>query len=150
MVLFRFRYLAFRIAFKYIQQSILEEHAVGGRIAAPDDVDPKRFFDFRLEQLSVDVEIVLLGAFPHAVERAFDHVRDGGNFDARVRAEDRDGLLALLGGNAHHHIKHQRRQHRTVFAAAEAHQPGPGVIQIQRAERVLDFLKSGRGHCGRV
>src|SRR5947208_2304203 len=62
------------------------ESAVGRRVAAPDDVDPKRFFDDWFEQTGVDVEVVLLGAFPHPVERAFNHIYNGGNLDAGVRA----------------------------------------------------------------
>ena len=55
------------------------EGAVGGRVAPANDVDPKGFFDEWLEQVGVDIEVVLLGALPHAVQRAFDHFGDGGN-----------------------------------------------------------------------
>src|SRR5208282_640383 len=54
------------------------EDAVGWRVAASDDVDPKGFFDDGLEQIGVEVEAVLLGALPHPVQCAFDHAHNGG------------------------------------------------------------------------
>jgi hypothetical protein len=47
--------------------------------------------------VGVNIQVVVLGALPHAVQRAFDHFGNGGNLDARVRAKDRDGLFPLFG-----------------------------------------------------
>src|SRR5205823_12220901 len=43
----------------------------------------------------------------------------------------------------------QRREHGAVFAAAKAHQPGALIFEIQRTERILNFLKNGFRHRGK-
>ena len=79
-----------------------------------DDVDPKGFFDQLLQQVGVDIEAVLLREFPHAVQRAFDHLSDCGNLHPRVRAKDRDGLLPLLSGDGQYAVEDQGGQHGAV------------------------------------
>ena len=81
------------------------ERAVGGRVSAADNVDPKRFLVHRLQQIRFNVEAVLLGTLAHPAERAFDHFGNGGNLHARVRAKERDGLLPLFGGNGQDDIE---------------------------------------------
>jgi hypothetical protein len=86
------------------------ESAVGRRVTTPDEVDPKTLLDCWLEQIGVDVEVVLLGAFPHPVQCAFDHVCNGGNLAARVRAHDRHRLFPLLWRDGQDDVENQRRQ----------------------------------------
>ena len=76
--------------------------------------------------------------------------------DARVSANNRHGLFSLLGGDGQDDVKNQRRQHGAVpslrsgqaLAAAEAHQPGALVLQIEVTERTLNVLKNSHGHLG--
>jgi len=65
-------------------------------------------------------------------------------------------LRSLLGGDGQDDVKNQRRQHGAVpslrsgqaLAAAEAHQPGAFVFQIELAERTLNILENSRCHRG--
>jgi hypothetical protein len=117
------------------------EDAVGGRVTPSNDIDPKGFFHERLQQVGVNVQAVLLGALAHAVQRAFNLFGNGGDLHARVRAKDRNGLLALLGGDGQYGVENQRRQHGAVFATAKTHQPGTVVFQVKLLERSFYFLK---------
>jgi len=65
-------------------------------------------------------------------------------------------LRSLLGRDGQDNVKNQRRQHGAVpslrsgqaLAAAEAHQPGAFVFQIELAERTPNILKNSRCHRG--
>src|SRR5208337_4340700 len=93
------------------------EGAVGGRVAASYNVHPKGFFHERLQQVGVNVQAVLLGALPHAVQRACNHFGNGGNRkNGRQNTVDgrRDGKYSrqytvdvtanLLGGDGQYNI----------------------------------------------
>jgi len=72
------------------------EGAVGGWITTADDVDPEGFLVDRLQQIRFNVQALLLGELAHPVERAFNHLGNGRNLDARVRAQNRHRFFSAV------------------------------------------------------
>ena len=122
------------------------EGAIRRRVAATDDVDPEGLLGRRFQQIDLKVQVVLLGKLLHPGERAFHHFHNGRYFDAGVGAEDCDGLFPLVVRDAGDDFNDEGRQHGAVFAAAEADEPGAGVVQVELAERTLDVLVTGGVH----
>ena len=67
----------------------------------------------------------------HPGKRSFDHLGNGGDFNARVGAKQRDGVFPLSGRHRKHSVKDQGSEHGAVFAATEAYQPGAFILRIE-------------------
>ena len=83
------------------------EDAIRRRIAASDNVDPKGLFWRRFEQLRFDVQLVLFGESPHAIEGALDALGNGRYLDSCVGAENCNGFFALFGRSGQDGVEHE-------------------------------------------
>ena len=122
------------------------EGGIGRRVAATDEVGPDGLLGRGPQQVDFDVETALLREALYARQGAFDHFDNGGDLNPGVGAEDGDRLLALVLGDAGNDLDDERGEHGTVLAAAEADQPGEGILQIQVAEGVFNVTVAAGTH----
>ena len=113
------------------------EVVVGGRIAAPDQVDPEGVVQGR-RQLAGDEGHVLFAGNPvDALQRVVDIVDDHGRLHQRVGGDDVHRLGAFLWRQPRQRLPDQLQRGRGVLAAAVADDPRVGLLAIELA----DFLQ---------